>query len=286
MPADISILTFNTGLLRLEFLGKDLYEYVPHVSERSRAIPHEILKLKPDLIALQEVFHSFDRSRLINHLSPEYPYHFSSNVYTRIGVNDGLMLFSRFPILNRGFEKFSKSFIDDRLFTIKGMLWADIQFPNNQTARLLNVHTVSGGLLRHPNKNSSNYIRNYQNDQIIKAIESCSHAHRLVIGDFNSGPTGSPDNYNQLISSGFLDTFALVNPDSDHPTWDSSNPLIKKGPHNFQAPQRIDHIFVHKPTQELKIQESQIVFTQPITTPTGIQTTLSDHYGLFTKIIF
>ncbi len=285
MKEGISILTFNTGLLRLELLGKKIYEYVPHVSERSRAIPYEILKLQPDIIALQEVFHSFDRLRIINHLADYYPHYFSSNVYTRIGVNDGLMLFSRFPILKKGFEKFTDSFVDDRLFTIKGMLWADIQLPNHETAHIINVHTVSGGLLRHPNKNQSNRIRGFQNQQIIKFIENNPHKHRFAIGDFNSGPTGSPDNYSQLISSGFLDTFAQTNPDSNHPTWDSSNPLIKKGPHNFQIPQRIDHIFLHKPDPRITIKESQIIFTKPLTTPSGIQTTLSDHYGLITKII-
>jgi endonuclease/exonuclease/phosphatase family metal-dependent hydrolase len=288
MDNALSIFTFNTGLVRIEMFGKKLIEPMPHVNERAEMLPQAISSQRADVVALQEIYDTRDQENVIQSLQGTYPFVVTSGIHRAVGMNDGLMILSRFPITECGFQAYRKNLLDDHLFTLKGVLWVNIDTPENGRIRLTNTHTVAGGLFRHPENPSMDAVRAEQFTQLHGLIQHGNADHRIAVGDFNAGPEASPGNYEWLLSKGYADTYAVKNPNpvDQGVTWDLANPMNCDGPHKTSPPQRIDHILVHQPGTSFQVIKSKIVLDQPRTATSGTQTTVSDHNGLVSTVQF
>ena len=112
----------------------------------------------------------------------------------------------------------------------------------------------------------------------------------ILLGDFNAGPNVSQVNYDQIINDGFLDTFSLGCENTDlckKVTWDPNNSLNAGGAFTDSPPQRIDHIFISsRSSTNIGIESSSIVFEELSVCVGDENITISDHYGLRTKIRF
>jgi len=282
--SELKLLTYNVGLARAVLFGRS-YEPMPHVEARSRCLPQTLMSLNADIVALQEIYEHGHRSQLAQALADLYPFTSTFDIQSLLGVNDGLMLLSKFPIADPEFVAFKASLIDDSLFTRKGFTRCRIDTPLGEITAF-NVYTAAGGLFRHPERPNIDAVRQLQLDQLTESCGTAGGSHLILLGDFNTGPQVSPSNYASLLHRGFVDTYAVTDHADGEPevTWDPRNPLNVDSPHRMCPPQRIDHVMLHERSlKKLHIKSSRIVaheHTIPI--PTGQNVTPSDHYGLLT----
>jgi hypothetical protein len=94
-------------------------------------------------------------------------------------------------------------------------------------------------------------------------------------------------NYRQVIERGYADLFADgagAAAAAIAVTWDSQQPLNRRGPHTHQRPQRIDHVFA-KPRDAWRVAEARLVLTEPtVSVPGGNRVTVADHYGVYVRL--
>lgn len=93
----IRLLTLNTEQMPFPF-GKELR------TERAQRLSDIILSNEDfDIICLQEVFWEPSRQVFINNLKHKYPHYYVDNSFGKyfIGLNSGLAIFSKYPILDR-----------------------------------------------------------------------------------------------------------------------------------------------------------------------------------------
>jgi endonuclease/exonuclease/phosphatase family metal-dependent hydrolase len=82
--------------------------FAPHSTKRLRSIIDHINDLNPDIVCLQEIFLPWHKRMLEKRLKEKYPYSFvpRSGFFRTAG---GLCFFSRFPITEPSFQKFSET---------------------------------------------------------------------------------------------------------------------------------------------------------------------------------
>lgn len=188
----ISLMTYNVrSFNRFEWID-------------SSTIPQDISTLvkeqAPDIFCAQEFYNNPD----INF--DQYPYHYQD--FNNDNGELALVIFSKFPILNKGSLQFKK--------TPNNIIFADIAIPND-TIRLYNVHLQSHRI--NPKKNelskegSQKLLKRIQvsfvkqQHQIEMLVEHMQHSpyKNIVMGDFNN----SAYSYvlHKVKSEGLLDTF-------------------------------------------------------------------------------
>jgi endonuclease/exonuclease/phosphatase family metal-dependent hydrolase len=283
------IITLNAGLFQMSFLGYTLSEPTPYLKERLQALPVALVDSNADIIALQEIFKKEHRKYLISKLQHSYPYYASYNRSFSLRFNNGLMIFSKFPILSSNFDPFIKSPIDEKILFQKGILRATVLTDRLGKISLFNIHTTFGGIFSPQDTTRINNFRSIQIQQVIKLSQDCNDSIPLILGDFNAGPEISNINYQYFLERDFVDLFEFCNRDrndnqknGDQVTWHPKNPLNEKGMFSTSPPQRIDHIFVpSKFVPFFKNSEVKIIFENPLVNLLDQKTvTLSDHYGL------
>jgi endonuclease/exonuclease/phosphatase family metal-dependent hydrolase len=279
-----TLITFNVGLLG--FL-RGFYQPVPFVEQRLQALPHNLLNMNADVIALQEIYRQSHRRYLVSATREVFP--FSSQVQTAslVGLGNGLMTLSKF-MMSSDLESFRSALPDERLFDNKGVLVSRLRLSGETEVLLLNIHMTAGGSLFHPESPKANRIRAKQIAQVLNRANSETDAVVILAGDLNAGPGVSEDNYRQFCMAGFVSVHDSVNKSSVEVTWDPTISLNRSGRHRTSPPQRVDHVFVRQQdvaAGRIQPLESTIQSKEEVVvTPDGQRVTLSDHFSI--RVLF
>ena len=135
----LHIMTYNTGLMPNYIRNiNDLRSSNTRAKEISENILHN-QDIQPDIICFQEVFDRKASGHLLEKLKDNY----SNIVYnvapSEIGLNSGLAIASKFPILDVSFRKFKNLAGEDALSN-KGILRAIVDLGNGKSATIYNTH--------------------------------------------------------------------------------------------------------------------------------------------------
>lgn len=274
---DISLLTFNTGLLRLTLFGKTLFAPVAFPTIRKQYIPDALIHSGADVLCLQEVFLQKDREFFVEKLSADYPYFFFEP-QPKVSLSSGLIVFSKFPLVNPQFETFRFRIWTEKLAAHKGFMSFSIQTPSG-LIHIVNTHATVGGVIAHPDSTLANGWRDLQVYQIIDHFPSDSPT--ILAGDFNASPQVSTSNYDHVLRQGYVSAYNHIHK-RHTPTWSKKNPLNKLSPlYALDPSQQMDHVFVKNISLET-IQSARVTLTKPVVIKEApfLKTPLSDHFAV------
>ncbi len=290
MAAAVTLLTLNCGLLRIGALGRVLLEPAPYIAPRLAALPAALRAVDADIIALQEIYKSAHKRAVMKALADRWPHAAFPNGRPPLKLDSGLLVLSRWPIATSRFHPFKAAPRDERLFVHRGVFETVHATPDFGSLRLLSFHTTAGGTRHDPESSAADAIRARQIDAILDLAENGTNKSATVlIGDLNAGPPVSMDNYRQVTARGYADLFAEgagAAAAANAVTWDSQQPLNRRGPHAHQRPQRIDHIFLKRDLlTRWRVAEARLVLTEPVVKVPGVGTvTVADHYGVLVRL--
>src|SRR5262245_41489897 len=242
----IRLLTLNLGLLQFPLRGSWRIMAISGNEERLGGAPAMLSALNADIIALQEVYSIAHRQFLVQSLAGSHPF-IAKSPPSHWLVGNGLMLFSRFPILKSTFTPCRGAPLWTGVFWKQGFLVVDVNLPVISETRLINVHLAPSLPFGDPASAASAKNRSREIDQLLSAATDENRA-AILVGDFNTSEKIYPECYGRFIQAGYRDTFVLVNKcasEVDAVTWDASNPLNAQGRFRHVPSQRIDHVFVH-----------------------------------------
>jgi endonuclease/exonuclease/phosphatase family metal-dependent hydrolase len=267
----VKILTFNTGLLEVS-VGSLSFDVVPRVNERIALLPGALRKTDADIVCLQEIFRLEDMENLRS-LSDIYPHMYVSD-HKNFLKRNGLCILSKYPFSIEDELMFKTSGIEK--FVKKGAVKAIITEGPYAGIEVVNVHFPYGGFGSYSQTlPSTTRKRNKNINHLHQKIHSDTST-TILAGDFNFGPTVSPENFRLIKSLGYEQ---VSNGDI---TWDVENPLNLMFPALVSA--TIDHIFVNKKRDyEFSVIQSERIFDVLIETEEG-PVFLSDHFGLLCDI--
>ncbi len=153
-------------------------------------------KSSADILCFQEAFAGKTRQYLIDQLKKDYPYHTNKLGEKFLNAGSGLMIFSKYPIIDQYFEKFTdtKGFVE-RFLANKGFMAVKIQIDKKHFITVYNTHLQAGASasLRYE---TTSEIRGKQMQQMhnhfvkwhnipIKNQAALIHAASLFDGDVN-----------------------------------------------------------------------------------------------------
>ncbi len=283
----VKLMTLNLGLLAWRACGRLGVSFAPHVEQRLAAAPEHLRRVSADVIALQEVYATSHRRFLQNALRDTHPYVCFSKTGQSI-LGSGLMVLSRYPVVQAEFLAWRGAPFLDNLVSEKGCLQVSVDIPGFGLLQLVNLHLSVGGTLRRSGKLDRNVRQLEEIEQVLAIARSFGPIAPILLGDFNCSPAVNQEVYAQITDAGYLDTFAAVAPSkaADAVTWDQTNLLNANGRHRTSPSQRIDHIFVHSSLGKSVVPTAgSIEFTKPVVTVGQSQSvTLSDHYGLSMRL--
>lgn len=270
----VRILSINVGLLEVRILGRVVAEPVPFVRQRLEELPAAIAQQDADIVLIQEAFGDTSIF-LCSQLAGLYQTVEGPGPRLLNG-GSGLIIAARGDIRALEFVAFSPVDVQERIFTRKGVLLAEIDIGGWPRLTVANLHAPAGGF-REPTSVQCEAWRSSALAQAIAALRLKRSAVRLLGGDFNCGPEVSPRNYSQVIDSGFADPVTQ----GGQPTWEPRNKLVGLGPHAGCPAQRIDHVFIDQ-LLEVRLSTarwSRVFVDDIVTLPSGDRVPLSDHYG-------
>lgn len=277
----IKLLTFNIW---------DMPIWLPKLEKRKRLgrIPEEINKLAPNIICLQESFKIKNRRKIIESLNSKY-YSTSSNqtqsicLLIRKDIHGGVLILSHYPIIDVKFIKhpvIGKMSFDEK-YSQKGSLFAILDIFKYRIL-LVSTHLYAG------RKEEDTQIRLKQLDNLQDNIEKLSIETDAIVltGDFNSSPTTpfpakrnfkfNPE-YEKVLSMGFTE----VLPKFDKSTITYAIPGNKYAEMWYnvsKTSQRFAYIYFKSLGIKFKVLNTKVVF--------NYSEPLSDHYGLYSELLF
>jgi endonuclease/exonuclease/phosphatase family metal-dependent hydrolase len=289
VSATLSLLTLNCGLLRISALGRTLLEPAPFIADRLAALPAALRTVGADIIALQEIYKVAHKREVMLALADRWPHAAFPQRRPLHKLDSGLLVLSRFPVLDARFHPFKAAPRDEKAFVHRGCFETVHEVPAFGSMRLLSFHTTAGGTRHDPESDVADSIRARQVDAILDHGESAPDTPTVLIGDLNAGPPVSMTNYRQVVARGYADLFAEGVGEAaaaSAVTWDSRQPLNRRGPHGHQRPQRIDHIFLKRSWLERwRVAEARLVLTEPnVPVPGDELVTVADHYGVYVRL--
>ncbi len=288
MKGALSVLTFNSWLLRTP-LGIDLAK---DIDERVRRLPQRVAALQPDIILLQEIWHSPFRKLLADEfLRVGYPYSTEPRHHGWLRMGDGLQIISRFELDSLKHHSFSIHTRFDERFVEKGAIKVRVKVPQLGWIDIYNSHlgAVTYNTKKrefHRSQCESRYVQSLELKKWILETRTSETAilgvdlnvHRLhhENGVYLSIPskefalmiTGQPH------GAGFVDTFSQLNGTENHGgcTFHNSNPYRASGYFGSDPCATLDYLFLAN-TSPLVPVSSEVVLDKPA---------LSDHYGVLT----
>jgi len=286
-PADVRLLTFNLGLLRLQLFGVTAFGSPPFTAERFRYIPQAILACGADIVALQEIYERGHVAALLEAVAAVYPYHARADNQRVHQFHNGLLYLSRYPIDSFSLRKHAQASSAEKWLGCKSALECRIATPLGPLC-FVNLHTTAGGGVD-PEAQDVDTVRQ---SELAEAIAMCEAAaadgySAAVIGDLNMGPEASAGNYRYMESRGYDDVIAPF-ADAVGCTWDPKSPLNNLQVFADCPAQRIDHFFFRRGGQ-VRARAAEKLFTDapvPVVHKGGTKhVPLSDHYGLMVTLV-
>jgi endonuclease/exonuclease/phosphatase family metal-dependent hydrolase len=287
--AALSLLTLNCGLLRIGALGRALLQPAPFIAERLAALPDALRSVDADIIALQEIYRRAHKRAVMVALADRWPHAVFPGGRPLHKIDSGLLVLSRVPISKAAFHPFAAAPRDEKAFVHRGFFDTLHDVAGLGRVRLLSFHTTAGGTRHDPESAAADAFRARQIDAILDYADRAADTPTVLIGDLNAGPPVSMGNYDQVIARGYVDLFANgagAAAAASAATWDSQQPLNRRGPHAHQRPQRIDHVFLKERWLEAwRVAEARLVLTEPtVAVSGGERVTVADHYGVYVKL--
>ncbi len=281
---DFTLITFNAGFLDLRIQGKTKFMPTDHIEARLAATPTHLLARDADLIAFQEVYEKAHIDFLIEELKPVYPhYYFQHN--SRLKLNNGLMLFSKYPLNDRkGMSQPEKGPLDERFLADRSLLSAVVEIKGKRIS-IVNLHATSGGTLYSSDDPKINAMRGRQLQTAIDLAGSKDTDYEIILGDINAGPIVSRENYQLFSYNSYVDTHwaysggAITFPET---TWAGDNYHNAIRGYAADIQQRIDLIFFSDSlAAEAVLTNAQRLYTEDsVEIDDNLSVPLSDHYGL------
>ena len=289
----LTMMTFNVGLLRVEILGiMYVFSNPPYSEQRMLHIPSSLISNPVDILAIQECYDEDHYELLCYSLKELYPHNARVTSGDMLKFHNGLVLFSKFPIIKSVLMPYDRVSSLERFMATKSSLIVDVEVPHLGLVSFVNMHTTSGGTAdpHHPDSDLD------REDEFRQVSEVCVQAVAegklpIILGDLNCGPDLSDGNFNYILNKGFRDTFiegearGTVVPGSRY-TWEPDNHLNTVGPHSHTPPQRMDHILLpERGMEDWVVEKVEVLFRDKVV-DVGIAApvTLSDHYGLLVKV--
>jgi len=284
----LSLLTLNCGLLRIGLLGRALLEPAPFIRERLAALPGALREIDADIVALQEIYSPAHKRAVASALADRLPYAaFPPRRFLKLDC--GLLVLSRHSIAAKSFHPFADAPADERFLVNRGFFATLHDVPGIGPVRLISFHTTAGGTRHDPEAAFTDAVRGKQIGAILDFAERDPATPHVLIGDLNAGPPVSMGNYRQVLDRGYADLLVEALGETAAAaavTWDSQQPLNRRGPHAHQRPQRIDHVFLARRwLDRFKAADARLVLTESrVTLPGAERVTVADHYGVLVKL--
>lgn len=277
------ILTYNIWGLYPIAGGKAQWRY-PQISKRLEGY---------DIVGIQEAWDTETRVLIReNHQAEKYPYLAQAPKIHQLMGGNGLLILSRFEILDTDFLKY-KSCIGSDCLARKGVLFARLRLDDGSTVDVYNTH-LNAWFPSVLKQGASVRVRRRQIAQLTDFILSKSSGRRfIVLGDFNTHP-GSL-NYQQVIESlNVQDLYREAYPDpravskklySGHTYYQGWNTWVPSIPVPVMKPKRIDFIFGSSGLHPWEVAAAKVEFTDRVPHE-GEGQHLSDHFGVSATIAY
>lgn len=291
MPERLAQYNINNRAMRgvykaFNFLDRDLWSLAPHVEERQAEAAAALRRLDADIVCLQEIYGENPRQELFSALKDVYPHQAVNPQPKRMGTDDGLMVLSKYPILDIKFVPFIQGPPLEKALGDKGYLACQIDASDLGRISLFNCHLTAGAPMHKTNDPITEKWRSQQIRQMLKDVDAVIGSNPLIVGDFNCGPECSFENYRELLLGGYSDLFARAINDrqiDNLPSYDANNPL---NAHCSDPSMRIDHFFVRaKTAHRWTIAHAWRVGEEAFVPVGGELVPLSDHYGLMLDMV-
>lgn len=301
----VTILQYNTHLFDgiesykklATYLSSETLYYKDEI--RRNALAKKILGCGAEIVFLEEVWSDAYKNYLIGVLKAKFPYHFYSPDNNPVGLGSGLLLVSKYEIINPQFQRFTALAGNDA-HSQKGLIRAEIRVRNANGACPLYVlftHTQAQAddksiLARADNLNQ--IIGELTGMRLEAQSSGNLSAPQLVVGDLNvvaedmqGNPTDEYRNITRDFPDDFNDLCKVLYPDRRNAPLYTSNPskngLIGIFDPKDETPVRLDYAFI-----------SNILHTScKLEVPTdwkyhdaekSIHMDISDHYPLLFSI--
>ncbi len=288
---EFSILSFNAGLLDLRIHGETKLMPTAFIEERTKKIPSALLAEDADVIALQEVYEKEHIDFLIRELKSTYPHYFFQH-NSRLKLNNGLMLFSKYPLLDRkGMSQDEKGPFDEAWLADRSLISSAIEV-NGKRISIVNLHATSGGTLYAQDDDNINQARQKQLQKAIDLANTYQTDYQIILGDMNAGPTIAPSNHQHVLSQGYVDAHGELieyqKTDKSNSTWDGGNPLNAMRGYDASIQQRIDLIYLSDALKKaVELTGAQQLYSEDsVKIDEQLSVPLSDHYGVIVNMRF
>ncbi|MBF6124402.1 endonuclease/exonuclease/phosphatase family protein [Nocardia brasiliensis] len=246
---------------------------------RRRVIAAGLARLRPDVVALQEVIIAPELAEVEQLLGPGW----YLAPHTRTGPDGvGAVMASRWPLSNVRHA--------DLEFNTRAA-----QFPwSGTTAALATVPSPFGPVLFVHHKPVYQWGFEYERErqavlaaEFVEELVARTDHHVVVLGDFDAAPetasvrfwTGRQSLHGTSVS--YHDAWESAHPDTAGHTFTPENPLVRAGDMPLTPPRRIDYVLVrgtpYGPT--LQVRSCERIFVAP--DDNGVQA--SDHYGVLAE---
>lgn len=266
-------------------LETPLWILAPWVDERAQAAPDALRTTGADIVCLQEIFEASHIEALIQAMREDYPYYAVNRAPKTFGISDGLLILSKFPIGVSQFTVFRQAPWEEALLMGRGILWARIDPPDQDSFYVVNTHPTAGAAFRDPFGVAASALRSQQIQELTDMLKTFPDPARVVLtGDMNCSPSVSEKEYQDLLSVGYEDAF-LTAPDhpeeADSVTFDvHGNPLLSSCSEDAMPSARIDHILIPKNGAFKAVKAHVVLQEASVETSTDDRVPVSDHYGM------
>jgi endonuclease/exonuclease/phosphatase family metal-dependent hydrolase len=245
---------------------------------RIQAIAQALVSMKADLVALQEIGVQEDREQLLSIVSSMGLVH--SHYFKSGFLGSGLLILSRFPIVQTNFWPFSlngrpQDLIRPDFYAEKGLAFARLESPDGNLD-FYTTHFIAPYL-----EIGEDF---YAHHRIAQAIETSRIINdnskvdpAILAGDLNATPLSM----SYLLLKQFAklrDSYSEANPG------DSGNTVTEEIPYvPIHVPERIDYILLRDgKSLRWEIASSKVVFNNVLPDFEGKILAYSDHYGVLT----
>lgn len=270
----LSVLTYNVWGLKV---GR--WHIAKNIDHRIRAMIAHIRQLNPSVIALQEVWCDTIAAYLHRHLGFPYFYYEPYRHLWKGRIGNGLMMLSKYPILEQHTMRFSGHTRADEYFAAKGAQMIQIETPAGKMY-MVNTHLGSGKKTKHIERRMlqlselQQFIRNFPLKQ-----------PAVLAGDFNFNPESME--YFQMqtwiqrhFNDGSGDTFFMTNPGKNGHTF-FLNHSYERRPTIHDRDERIDYVMTlcsKENRSDIEILSAKVVLD-------NTDEPLSDHCGVLANFM-